>query len=214
MTPPIFLLILRYAPVAQGIERRTPDPQVARSNRVRRSLRWQRGVIMEFYEVIRRRRSVRAYQPDPIPEETLNRILEAGRLAPSAKNLQPWRFLVIRDRRLISELIPAMRNQKFIAEAPILIGVVAKEKIAWGRMGGYWSSYPVDCAIALEHIILAATAEGLGTCWIGAYEEKEVRRILNIPEDEKPIAFTPLGYPNESPEERTRKPLSEIVQYL
>ncbi len=169
---------------------------------------------MDFYEIIKKRRSVRSYKPDPIPEDVLERILEAGRLAPSAKNLQPWRFLVIRDKKVIEELVPAMRNQRFIAEAPVLIGVVALEKDAWGRMGGYWASYPVDCAIALEHIILAATAEGLGTCWIGAYDEKEVARILNLPPGEKPIAFTPLGYPNEMPAERGRKPLSEILRYI
>ncbi|MEO0098222.1 MAG: nitroreductase family protein, partial [candidate division WOR-3 bacterium] len=170
--------------------------------------------FMEFYEVIKRRRSVRSYKRDPIPEEVLNRILEAGRLAPSAKNLQPWRFLVIRDREIIERLVPAMRNQRFIAEAPILLGVVALEKEAWGRMGGYWASYPVDCAIALEHIILAATAEGLGTCWIGAYDEKEVAKILNLKEGEKPIAFTPLGYPKELPQERGRKSFSEVVRYI
>ncbi|MEO0101940.1 MAG: nitroreductase family protein, partial [candidate division WOR-3 bacterium] len=87
---------------------------------------------MEFYEVIKRRRSIRSYKRDPIPEEVLNRILEAGRLAPSAKNLQPWRFLVIRDRETIERLVPAMRNQRFIAEAPILLGVIALEKEAWG----------------------------------------------------------------------------------
>ncbi len=168
---------------------------------------------MDFYEVIKKRRSVRSYKPDPVPDDVLNRVLEAGRLAPSAKNLQPWRFLVIRDKDLIEELIPAMRNQRFIAEAPVLIGVIALEEEAWGRMGGYWSSYPVDCAIAFEHIILAATAEGLGTCWIGAYDEKEVNRILNLSPSEKPIAFTPLGYPKEWPRERERKPLSEIVEY-
>uniref|UniRef100_A0A7V3ZVM3 Nitroreductase n=1 Tax=candidate division WOR-3 bacterium TaxID=2052148 RepID=A0A7V3ZVM3_UNCW3 len=168
---------------------------------------------MDFYEVIRKRRSVRKYKPDPIPDEILERILEAGRLAPSAKNIQPWKFIVIDDPKIKEELVPACRNQKFIAEAPIVICVVALEKIAWGRMGGYWSSYPVDCAIALEHIVLAATNEGLGTCWIGAYDEKEVKKILKCPDEVKVIALTPLGYPAEEPPERSRKPLSEIVCY-
>jgi nitroreductase len=166
---------------------------------------------MEFYEVIKSRKSIRKYKPNPIPEPALERILNAARLAPSAKNIQPWKFIVIKDTKIKQQLVPACRNQECISQAPIVICAVALEKIAWGRMGGYWSSYPVDLSIALEHIMLAATNEGLGTCWIGAYEEKEVKRILNIPEDVKVIALTPLGYPDQTPEIKPRKPLSEII---
>ncbi|MBS4016468.1 MAG: nitroreductase family protein [Candidatus Latescibacteria bacterium] len=166
---------------------------------------------MEFYEVIKSRKSIRKYKSDPIPEPVLERILDAGRLAPSAKNIQPWKFIVVKDAQIKKQLVAACRNQEFIGQAPVVICAVALEKIAWCRMGGYWSSYPVDLAIALEHIMLAATNEGLGTCWIGAYEEKEVKRILNIPEDVKVIALTPLGYPDQTPEPKPRKPLSEII---
>ncbi|MCX7784865.1 MAG: nitroreductase family protein [candidate division WOR-3 bacterium] len=168
---------------------------------------------MDFYDVIKNRKSVRAYKPDPIPDEVLNRILEAGRLAPSAKNIQPWKFIVVKDHNIKQALVSACRNQEFIGQAPIVICAVALEKIAWGRMGGYWSSYPVDIAIALEHIILAATNEGLGTCWIGAYDEAEVKKILRIPDDVKVIALTPLGYPAQEPAPKPRKPLSEIVSF-
>ncbi|MEO0075389.1 MAG: nitroreductase family protein [candidate division WOR-3 bacterium] len=166
---------------------------------------------MEFYQVIKNRKSIRKYKPNPIAEDILNRILEAGRLAPSAKNIQPWKFIVIKDQNIKEKLVSACRNQEFIAQAPIVICAVALEKIAWGKMGGYWSSYPVDVAIALEHIILAATNEGLGTCWIGAFEENEVKHILAIPDDVKVIALTPLGYPDQDPEPRPRKRLSEII---
>lgn len=168
---------------------------------------------MDFYEVVRRRLSIRSYRPDPVPEEVLNRILEAARLAPSAKNLQPWKFIVVKDQTIRNQLVPACRNQQFIAEAPLVICGCALEKQAWQGMGGYWSAAAVDVTIALEHIMLAATAEGLGTCWIGAFLEEEVKKILSIPADVKPIALTPLGYPARASLPRPRKPLSEIVCY-
>jgi len=166
---------------------------------------------MDFYQVIQSRKSIRAYKPDLISDNILERILEAGRIAPSAKNIQPWKFIVIKNPEIKKALVTACRNQEFIAQAPIVICAVALEKIAWGNMGGYWSSYPVDIAIALDHMILAATNEGLGTCWIGAYNEAEVKRILRIPEDVKVIALTPIGYPIQNPDAKPRKPLSEIT---
>ncbi|MEO0080945.1 MAG: nitroreductase family protein [candidate division WOR-3 bacterium] len=168
---------------------------------------------MDFYEVVRHRLSVRGYKPDPVPEEVLTRILEAGRLAPSAKNIQPWKFIVVRDPKVRQELVPACRGQQFVGEAPVVICGCALEQEAWHGMGGYWSAAAVDVTIALEHMILAAAAEGLGTCWIGAFIEAEVRRVLAIPEDVKPIALTPLGYPASEPRPRPRKPISEIVCY-
>ncbi len=166
---------------------------------------------MDFYQVIKTRKSIRAYKPDQVADDALERILEAGRIAPSAKNIQPWKFIVIKDQKIKNELVTACRNQTFIGQAPVVICAVALEKIAWGNMGGYWSSYPVDITIALDHIILAATNEGLGTCWIGAYNEAEVKRILKIPEDVKVIALTPVGYPAQEPIARPRKNLSEIT---
>ncbi|MEO0073832.1 MAG: nitroreductase family protein [candidate division WOR-3 bacterium] len=168
---------------------------------------------MELYEAIQRRTSVRSYLPNPVPDEVLNRILEAGRLAPSAKNNQPWRFIVVRDLAVRRALVPACRNQAFIAEAPVVICGCAIEEQVWKGMGGYWSAEAVDLAIALEHMILAATAEGLGTCWIGAFIEEEVRKVLQIPAGVKPIALTPIGYPAKETRPRPRKPLTEIVCY-
>lgn len=168
---------------------------------------------MELYEVIQRRTSVRAYLPNPVPDEVLNRILEAGRLAPSAKNYQPWKFIVVRDQMIKQALVSACRGQAFIAEAPVVVCGCAIEEQAWKGMGGYWSAEAVDLSIALEHIILAATAEGLGTCWIGAFSEDEVRKVLQIPSGVKPIALTPIGYPAKETKPRPRKPLAEIVCY-
>ncbi len=166
---------------------------------------------MEFYEAVQKRLSVRSYKPDPVPDDVLNRILEAGRLAPSAKNYQPWKFIVVKDPAVRQALVPACRGQASVGQAPVVICACCVIEQAWKGMGGYWSAEAVDVTIAVEHMILAATAEGLGTCWIGAFLEAEVRKVLAIPEGAKPIALTPLGYPARESRPNPRKPLSEIV---
>ncbi len=166
---------------------------------------------MDFYDVIRKRLSVRSYKPDPVPEDVLNRILEAGRLAPSAKNFQPWKFIVVKDPAVRQALVPACKGQGSVGQAPVVICGCAIEEQAWKGMGGYWSAEAVDTTLALEHMILAAAAEGLGTCWIGAFLEAEVKKVLAIPEGVKPIALTPLGSPAVEAKPRPRKPISEIV---
>lgn len=168
---------------------------------------------MEFYEVIRERKSVRKYKPDPISDEVLNRILEAGRIAPSAKNIQPWHFIVIKNPEIKEQVAEASRGQRFMAQAPIILCGCALEDIAWGSMGGYMSSFAVDLAIGMDHMILAAANEGLGTCWIGAFDEKDVKKILNVPDNVRIVALTPIGYPAEEPRDRGRKLLKEIVSY-
>ncbi len=168
---------------------------------------------MDFYDVVRKRLSVRSYKPDPIPEDVLTRILEAGRIAPSAKNYQPWKFIVVKDPAVRQALVPACKNQGSVGQAPVVLCACCVLDQAWKGMGGYWSAEAVDITIALEHMILAAAAEGLGTCWIGASLEAEVRKVLAIPEGVKPIALTPLGYPAVESKPRSRKPLSEIVCY-
>jgi nitroreductase len=166
---------------------------------------------MDFHDTVAARRSVRSYRPDPIPDEVFRRVMEAARLAPSAKNIQPWRFIIIRDSALREQIATACHEQRFMAQAPVIIGGCAIEAICYQGMGGYWNSWAVDLSIALEHIMLAATAEGLGTCWIGSFDESEVRRILHVPKDVKIVALTPLGYPAQEPRARPRKPLSEIT---
>ena len=164
-------------------------------------------------EIIKRRKSIRGYLNKEVEKEKLDYVLEAFRLAPSARNLQPWKVIVVDDKTLIDKLVVACKNQTFISEAPIVLVACAIEKEAYGTMGGYLNSYPVDIGIAFEHLILAATEQGLGTCWIGAFYENEVKKVLGVPEDVRVVALTPLGYPNDSGRDRPRKPIEEIVSY-
>jgi len=164
-------------------------------------------------DLIEKRKSIRSYKPQDVEEEKLNYILQAFRKAPSAKNLQPWKLIIVKDKKKISDLSIACNNQTFLSEAPILIVACAKEDEAYGVMGGYMNSYPVDIALALEHLILAATEKGLGTCWIGAFKEKLVKDLLDVPDNVRVVAITPVGYPATEGRTRGRKPISKIVCY-
>ena len=166
---------------------------------------------MEFMEVVRRRRSIRAYKSREVEERILKEILEAARWAPSAKNLQMWKFVVVRDPDKKKALAKASFDQNFIAEAPLVIAAVALDPGHVMSCGV--PAYAVDLAIAVEHMALAACDKGLGSCWIGAFEQEKVREILGIPSCCKVVALLPIGYPAESPEPPPRKPLSEIVSY-
>lgn len=166
---------------------------------------------MDIYEAIGTRTSVRSYLPKPVGEETLVRILDAARLAPSGKNGQPWTFIVIKDAETRQELVNACKGQTFLAEAPVVIAACGREDLAYKKMGGYWNSLAVDIGISIEHLMLAAAAEGLGTCWIGAFIEEEVREILGVPPEVKIVALTPVGYPKGERVARPRKALDEIV---
>ena len=166
---------------------------------------------MELHEAIRQRYSVRAYQDRPVEEDKLARVLEAARLAPSGSNRQPWKFVVVRDAETRAKLAVACNDQTFVGEAPVVIvgvGLMPDRSMSCDVPGD-----PVDVSIALEHIALAATAEGLGTCWIGAFKQDEVRQVVGVPETAKVIEVMPLGYPADSPRPKKRKPLEEIVSY-
>ncbi len=166
---------------------------------------------MDFYEVIKGRRSVRAYRSDPVEDGKLQRILNAARTAPSAANRQPALFYVIRDPELREKMIEVYPQQWF-TQAPVIICACAKPAQAWQRGDG--KNYAdVDVTIAMDHLILAAAAEGLGTCWIGAFKADRLRELLELPDELEPLALTPLGYPAEQPKARPRKPLDELVQY-
>ncbi|NQT79858.1 MAG: nitroreductase family protein [Candidatus Aminicenantes bacterium] len=168
---------------------------------------------MSVLEIIQKRRSIRKYKNDPIPEDVFQRVLEAARLAPSGKNLQPWKFVLVQNQELKEKLAKASAGQYFMAIAPIIVVACGFPENCYSSMGRYMKSWPVDVTIALEHLILQAEEEGLGTCWIGSFEEEEVKSILNIPEDVKVLALTPLGYPAERPPDRGRKHLEDIVSY-
>ncbi len=166
---------------------------------------------MDVYEAIRTRQSVRQYKPDQVPDDVLDRVMDAARLAPSAGNKQPWRFIIVTDDAMREQVAEACNGQNYMAQAPIIIAACGSEEDAYSAMGGYWNALPVDVAIAFDHLTLAAAAEGLGTCWIGSFTEDEVRRLLGIPDDVTVIALTPLGYHEVPPAEKTRKDPAEIV---
>ncbi|RLF26609.1 MAG: nitroreductase [Thermoplasmata archaeon] len=159
---------------------------------------------MDVYEAIMERRSIRAYSDKEVEEEKLLKLLQAAQHAPSAKNMQEWRFIVVTDEKTRKELAVACRNQWFIAEAPLVIAGVSDPGFRW---------YQVDMGIALEHIALQAVELGLGTCWIGAFDEEKVSGLLNVPEDLETVALLTVGYPQEEPRRTSRKPLDEIVCY-
>ena len=166
---------------------------------------------MDFPQLIRTRYSVRAYKPDPVPEDLLARILEAGRLAPTAANRQPFRILVLRtaDRRADLERI---YGRPWFVQAPLVLGVCTVPAEAWVRRDG--KNYAdVDASIVMDHLVLAAAAEGLGTCWVGAFDPAAAREALGLPEGVEPLAFTPVGYPADRPAEKKRKPVGELVRH-
>ena len=136
---------------------------------------------MDIYELAKTRKSVRAFEDKDVPEDVLMRILGAARMAPSAKNLQEWRFVIIRNAETRTKLIEAAKGQKFVGEAPVVIACCAETDghvMSCGQL-----CYPIDVAIAIDHLTLAAVEEGLGTCWIGAFYEDMVRQILEIPKN-------------------------------
>lgn len=161
---------------------------------------------MDFMDVVRKRRSIRRYKPDPVPHEVLNQVLEAARLAPSGGNRQPWHFIVVKDSERKKKLgIPA-----FASSAPIVI--VGCGHSVESR------TYIMDVTIAFEHIVLAAANFGLATCWQLGWKakpsaEEAMKEILGVPNHMHIIAVTPLGYPAEAPQPKNTKTLSEIVHY-
>jgi len=168
-----------------------------------------------LFEIIKGRRSVRKFKPDPVPEEELREILEAATWAPSAGNTQEWRFIVVRDPGLKRELAAAAMEQRFLSEAPVVAVVCADlERIrrAYGERGV--NVYALqDTAAATQNLLLAAHAKGLGACWVGAFSEVQVREALGLGQMMRPLALVPLGYPAQTPSPRPRRPLEEVVEY-
>ena len=166
---------------------------------------------MELKEVIEKRESIRDYEDKPIPEDKLLRVLEAARLAPSGSNRQPWKFVVVKDRQTRQKLAQAAEGQTFVGKAPVVIIAVATMPELVMICGV--EEYPVDLAIAVDHLTLAAVDEGLGTCWIGAFSQEKVRDILKIPKSCRTVALLPLGFPKQQGRPKVRKSLDEIVCY-
>ena len=163
---------------------------------------------MTVMEAIQKRFSVRGYLDQTIEPEKLQRVMEAARLAPSASNKQPWRFVLIQDpeRR---QAVAAAAGQPFIGTAPVVIVACAADTSRVMRCG--LACHPIDVAIALEHIALQATAEGLGTCWIGAFDQSAVKQVIGAPEGVEVVELMPLGYPATEAPAKSRLALKEIV---
>lgn len=167
---------------------------------------------MEFYEVLAQRYSVRSYKNDPIPEESLEKIGEAINSAPSACNKQPWNFRVVINEE-IRKQICEVYSADWLKEAPAIIVALGNTEDCWDRLEGNPIT-DIDIGIAMEHAVLAATAEGLGTCWICAYKIKEMNKALNIISPWTVLAISPLGYPKSKMPERKRKPLRKVFQVI
>jgi len=170
---------------------------------------------MKFLSLAKHRFSVRKYKSDPILDEDLKYVLEAGRIAPSAVNYQPWHFLVIREKEN-RELINTLYHREWFREAPVVIILLADHKQSWKRDDGK-DHADIDVAIAADHMTLAATERGLGTCWVCNFDKQKTVEALKIPDHLKPIVFLPIGYPAEEPNiirhENKRKPLSDICSW-
>ena len=167
---------------------------------------------MEYSELIAVRYSVRAYRPDPVEDEKLQLILEAARLAPTAANRQPIQLIVLHTAGREAE-IERIYHRPWFVQAPLVIAVCAISSQAWVREGDRFNARLIDAAIVADHLILAATNQGLGTCWIAAFNVDAARSVLCLPSEVEPVIFTPLGYSADSPGLKVRKPLSDLVRY-
>ena len=165
---------------------------------------------MSLMELIKGRRSIRAYDSKPVEKEKIVAVLEAARLAPSARNRQKWRFIVVTDPALREKMLDACNNQQFMKQAPAIIVACGTEPLF---MSCEQPADTIDVSIAFSFIILKAYEEGLGTCWLGNFNKDKVKAVLGIPDDVSVVAVTPLGYPSENPAARARVPLGEIVSW-
>jgi nitroreductase len=171
---------------------------------------------MDFTRVITGRESVRSYDPArPVERAVLERILDAGRLAPSAANRQPWRFLVVSSHEALARVRACYKNPWF-QDAPHVLVVTGRTGEAWTRQDG-WNSIETDLAVAMDHMVLAAENEGVGACWIAAYDLAILRSALGLVSDEKVYAISPLGYPKPGvgkKGQKQRKALNDLVRFI
>jgi len=168
---------------------------------------------MRIPELIKERRSIRAFSDRPIPDEDVEVLVEAACWAPSAGNRQPWEFVVVRDGENKRRLVEAAHGQSFIAEAPVVFVVCAdpgRSAARYGRRGAEFYCLQ-DTAAAVQNLLLTATANGIGACWVGAFDEEKAAETVAAPEGVRPVAIIPVGYPAESPPPRPRRSLSEIT---
>lgn len=170
---------------------------------------------MDVLEAIKGRRSIRAFKNQDVPVEIVEELIDAARWAPSAGNIQPWEFIIVRKPKIKRRLVEAALGQVFIEEAPVVIVVCADEERSSQGYGvrGETLYCIQDTAAAIQNIHLTAYSLGLGTCWVGAFREEETREILNVPRGMRSVAIIPIGYPAETPTAQMRKSISQIVHY-
>lgn len=166
---------------------------------------------MDVFEVIQKRYSVRSYKPDPVEPEKLQQILECARLAPTAANRQAIKIIIISTAGN-QEVLQKIYHRSWFSTAPYLLCVCSIPSKCWVRNDRKNYS-DVDAAIVMDHMVLAATAQGLGTCWVAAFDVEAARAILQLDDAWEPIAFTPLGYPDHTAAKKVRKPLEETIIY-
>ena len=166
---------------------------------------------MGFQELIKKRYSVRAYKPDPVEDDKLARVLEAARVAPTAANRQAFRVIVIPTKDREADL-RRVYGRDWFTQAPLVLCVCAVPSEGWVRKHDGWNAAEIDATIVMSHIVLAAAEEGLGTCWIAAFDPAAAREVLGLPPEVIPSAFTPLGYAADAPAPKKRRPLAELVR--
>lgn len=166
---------------------------------------------MEYFELIKKRHSVRGYKSEEVEKEKLDMILEAARLAPTAVNKQAFKIVVMSTKGHEEEL-KSIYNKNWFVEAPLVLGVCSNVEEAWTRRDGK-SFSDVDASIVMDHIILAATALGLGTCWVGAFDLEAAKKVLGLGSSWEPLVFTPLGYAKDDNFKKVRKSIEDIVIY-
>lgn len=172
---------------------------------------------MDFFEVIKKRRSIRNFDSSrKVSDEQIKQILNAGRLAPSAHNLQDWFFVVVKKPAIKNQLVNACFGQTFVGEASVVIVICSDKRLADTHSARHGTDFYTiqDTAIAAQQMWLAVTALGLGTCWIGAFDEEAVKRVLNLENYLRPMAVLPVGYPAEKPIPTSRKKLKEISKEI
>ncbi|MGD0994196.1 MAG: nitroreductase family protein [Candidatus Bathyarchaeia archaeon] len=168
---------------------------------------------MDLLEIIKNRRSIRVFKKQDVPQDIIEKLLEAARWAPSAGNVQPWAFVVAISQKMKQNLSMAAFGQKDLEEASVVFVVCADEKLAEQSYGVRGKSLYClqDTAAAIQNILLTAHSLGLGSCWIGAFKEDEIRQVIKAPKEMRPVALIPVGYPNEAPAARSRRPVGEIM---
>ena len=168
---------------------------------------------MDVLEAIKGRRSIRAFENREVSPDIVEKLIEAACWAPSAGNIQPWEFVIVRNPETKRKLVEAALNQTFIEEAPVVIVVCANENRSAQGYGvrGKTLYCLQDTAAAIQNIHLTAYSFGLGTCWIGAFNEDEARKILKTPNGIRPVAMIPIGCPAETPKPRNRRPITQII---